>query len=540
MSNFLLRSSLFILLALSSCSGREKKPVQVFRYNESKGIASLDPAFARNQSIIWPVNQLYNGLLQMDSRLNIRPCIAKGYEISDDGLSYTFFLRTDVYFHPHSLFSEVRDRKVVAADFVYSFNRLIDPSLASPGKWIMNNVDRIGDGLNCRALNDSVLQIKLKSPFPAFLGLLTMQYCSVVPKEVVEHYGDDFRKNPIGTGPFKLKIWVEGEKLVLSKYEKYFEKDSLNVRLPYLEGIAISFIADKQSEFLEFLSGNIDFISGVNSAYKDEILTKGGTLREAYADKLNLLKGSYLNTEYLGFLLDKERLHNKALSELRVRQAINYGFDRKKMMIYLRNNIGIPATGGIVPTGMPGFELSVAGFDYNPSKARKLLEEAGYPSGEGMEPIQLITTSDYLDLCEFIQFQLSELGLKIKIEVSSGGAFRELVANSRVDFFRASWVADYPDPENYLSLFYSKNSSPGGPNYTQFSSSYFDELYEKAMNEVDQKKRMLLYREMDQFIIDQAPVVPLFYDEVIRLCQKNIQHFETNPMNLLILKNVKK
>ncbi len=528
-----------ILLLLFSCNENKVQTNKtVFRYNESKGIATLDPAFAKSQVLIWPANQLYNGLVQMDNFLNVKPCIAKSWKILDFGKKYEFTLRNDVYFHDHQIFLNGKGRKVTAFDFEYSLNRIIDSRTASPGAWIFNNVKENG----IKALNDSTLEIKLKNPFPAFLGLLSMQYCSVIPQEIVEYYGSDFRNNPVGTGPFQFKMWKEGEKLVLVKNLNYFEQDSLGNPLPYLDAISITFINDKQSEFLEFLKGNLDFISGLNPANKDELLTKNGYLNPKYKNQFKMINQPYLNTEYLGFLLDTSKIKNELSPVLnkKIRQAINYGFDRVKMMKYLRNSIGEPALQGFIPKGLPGFIDEFQGFEYNPHKTRDLLTEAGYPNGEGLVPITLTTTADYLDLCEYIQQQLSQFGIEININVNTGATFRDMVANSKLEFFRGSWIADYPDSENYLALFYSKNHSPGGPNYTQYFNTNYDKLYEQAMLERNDSLRILLYNKMNEIIINDAVIVPLYYDEVVRFVKNNISGFEGNPMNLLNLKYVKK
>ena len=536
-----LKNILYILLLLliNSCQNKtDELKKNVFRYNESKGIATLDPAFAKSQVLIWPTNQIYNGLLQMDNELNIKPCIAKKWEILNSGKTYQFTLRDDVYFHDHNIFENKQERKVTAKDFEYSLNRIIDPKTASPGAWIFNNVTNNG----IQALNDSTLQIQLKNSFPAFLGLLTMQYCSVVPKEIIDFYGEDFRNNPIGTGPFQFKIWKEGEKLVLVKNPAYFEKDSLENPLPYLDAVSITFINDKQSEFLEFLKGNIDFISGLNPANKDELVTKNGNLNPKYKDQIVMINQPYLNTEYLGFLLDTSQLKDKSSPVLnrKIRQAINYGFDREKMMKYLRNNIGSPALYGFIPKGLPSYSEKIAGFNYDPDKTRNLLTEAGFPNGDGLPPITLTTTSDYLDLCEYIQQQLAQFGIEIIIDVNTGATFRDMVANSKLEFFRGSWIADYPDAENYLTLFYSKNFSPVGPNYTHYFNQEYDKLYEQAMLEISDSIRHTLYNKMNQIITNDAVIVPLYYDEVIRFVKNDISGFESNPMNLLNLKYVKK
>jgi len=531
-----------ILTVLYSCkeSSSENEDLTAFRYNESKGIATLDPAFAKSQTLIWPVHQIFNGLVQMDTALNIQPCIAKDWEVSADGQTYTFFLRKDVYFQDHDIFIGDTGRRVVASDFVYSIKRIYDPATASPGAWIFNYLDK---RKGPEAINDSTLKIYLKRPFPAFLGLLTMKYCSVVPKEVVEHYGDEFGRHPVGTGPFQFKMWKDGEKLVLVKNQDYFEKDKKGNQLPYLDAVAISFISDKQSEFLEFIKGDIDFISGMNPANKDELLTRSGKLNPKYRDRIKMYSQPYLNTEYLGFLLDSSKLDRKTYAVLNknVRQAINFGFDRKKMMKYLRNNIGTPANNGFIPEGLPAFvKDSVIGYTYQPEKARDLLAKAGYPKGEGLSTITLTTTDDYRDLCEFIQHQLAEIGIDIEIEVSTGATFRDMVANSKLPFFRGSWIADYPDAENYLALFYSENFSPGGPNYTHFKNDKYDKLYRKALNTAEPEERKILYRKMDKLLIRNAPVVPLYYDQVVRFSQKNLSGLGSNPMNLLTLKYVKK
>lgn len=539
---FNLRISGYILLLLAitaACTGRREVDARrVFRYNESKGIARLDPAFARTQTIIWPVSQLYNGLVEMNDSLQIVPSIAKSWKVSENGLEYRFILRTDVYFHDDSLFRDGKGRRVLASDFVYSFNRIISPSIASPGLWIFANVDTT-NGKGFEAVSDSVFVIHLKSPFSSFLSFLTMPYCYVVPHEVVDYYGSDFRSHPVGTGPFMFKTWREGEKLIFVKNPNYFEKDRNGKRLPYLDAISITFITDKQSEFLEFMKGNLDFLSGVNAAYKDELITRSGYLNPKYQGRFQLITQPYLNTEYLGFMLDstllKSPYQRKAL-----RKAINFGFDRSNMIKYLRNNLGTSAYNGFVPLGLPAFDKDLSMYRFNSDSARIYLARAGFPNGKGLPPISLTTTADYLDLAEFIQHELSEVGISMNIEISTGATFREMVANSKVEFFRASWIADYPDAENYLSLFYSHNFCPGGPNTTHFSNRQFDELYEKAILERNSDKRNELYKKMNRIVADEAPVVPLFYDKVVRLCPINITGFSSNAMNMLKLKYVVK
>ena len=522
----------FMVCIVVSCSSKENttKDLLVFRYNEHKNIGSLDPAFSKDLADIWATHQLFNGLVQMDDQLNVKPCIAKNWTITDSAKTYTFNLRNDVFFHKHKLFGNDSTRYVSASDFVYSFNRLRDKSIASPGSWVLNKVE------NFSAINDSVFRIKLKQPFPAFLGLLTMKYCSVVPKEIVEHYGNDFRSNPIGTGPFKFKRWEENLKLVFRKNSHYFETDAKGQQLPYLESVAITFLPDKQSEFLQFAQGNIDFVSGLDGSYKDEILTADGKLRSNYSEDVKMIRGPYLNTEYLAFFMETEI---NTIKSIKLRKAINVGFDRNKMMTYLRNGIGIPANGGFIPKGLPGFDASI-GYTYQPELAKQLVAEFKSETGIQNPEITLTTTSNYLSFCEFIQRELQKTGLLVNVDVIPPSSLKDAKANGQLDFFRASWIADYPDAENYLSLFYSKNFAPNGPNYTHFKNEEFDKMYEAAYLETDANLRAELYTKMDSLIMASAPIVPLFYDEVVRFTRKNVNGLGINATNLLELKSVSK
>ncbi len=537
-------SMLIIACLLASCSPSPQVRENIFRYNESKGIPTLDPAFARNQTIIWPVNQLFNGLLQLNDRLEVRPCIARSWEVSPDGTEYTFHLRDDVYFHDHEVFPLGKGRRVTARDFVFSLNRIIDPGTASPGAWIFNGLDRqaLNSSNGFLAEGDTVLRIFLEKPFPAFPGLLTMPYCSVVPHEAVEAMGEDFRRQPVGTGPFRFQYWREDEKLVLLKNDNYFEYDDEGNRLPYLDAVNISFTRDKQSEFMEFMMGRLDFLSGVHSVYKDELVTRNGTLNPDHADRITMISQPYLNTEYLGFLLDSslQAAKGSPLLNADIRRAINCGFDRGKMIRHLRNNVGVPAGAGFVPRGMPSFSQErVRGYRYDPDLARELLSRAGYPMGDGLPEITLTTTADYLDLCEYIQHELFEIGIVLNIEVNTGAAFRDRMANGQLAFFRASWIADYPDAENYLSLFYSRNFSPSGPNYTRYSNPVYDRLFDKAMGTLDGGMRNLIYQQLDSIIIEEAVIVPLYYDQVVRFVPRTLEGLGSNPMNLLDLKRAR-
>lgn len=528
-----------ILSLLLGCTGSDSRDEHenVFRYNQISGITSLDPAFARNQANNWVINQLFNGLLQFDDHLNIQPAIAKSYTISDDGLIYTFTLRDDVFFHNNDCFGEMQSRRVVAADFVYSFNRIIDEETASPGAWIFN--DKVTEADPFVAIDDTTFVVNLIQPFRPMISIFTMQYCSVVAHEAIEKYGKESRKHPVGTGPFQIRFWIEDEALVLEKNPLYFEFDE-DIRLPYLDEVVLSFIESKSTEFLTFMDGDLDFVSDIDASLKDLILDLDGNLRPEYKKRIELLRAPFLNTEYLGFIVDAEvpGMSGSPVLNRKIRQAINYGFDRKEMIRYLRNSKGIPGNSGIIPFGLPSFDTAGQyGYNYNPEKAKELLAEAGFPNGEGLRAIKLYAPPTYMDICEYIQNQLRQIGINIEIEITQSSIVRNLREEGKTECFRASWIADYPDEESFLAMFYSKYGTP--PNYTRFSNSTFDALYEQAVQENNDSLRAVLYTQMDSLIMAESPVVPLYYDEVYRFVQPGVIGLETNPMNLLVLKNVR-
>ncbi|HXB41560.1 MAG TPA: ABC transporter substrate-binding protein [Bacteroidia bacterium] len=532
--------SILFLLSLFSCGGDKNKSETrtVFRYNEHAGITSLDPAASRNFEHNWVINQLYNGLVQMNDALQIQPCLAKSWTISEDGKTYTFILRSDVFFHESEVFGEKKTRKVIASDFVYSFNRLNDSKVSSA----MTLIDNVDKAKGFEAPDDSTFVINLKESFSPFLGILTMKYFSVVAKEAVEKYGEDFRKHPVGTGPFVFKLWEEGTQLILLKNENYFEKDGEN-KLPYLDAVSISFIKDKETGFMQFMKGDIDIISGLDAFTPNEVLDDKGSLKPFYADKFTLQTQPYLKTDYLGFLIDEkeEAVKNNPILKRAIRRAINYAIDREKLIKHFRSNLGIPATSGFIPGGLPSFNPQVVkGYSYNPDKARDLLLEAGYPEGKGLPEITLYTTETYLEMFEFIQAQLADVNIKVKIEVEKAEILTQAVKDNKVPFFRKSWVGDYPDEENFMSLFYSKKFSPNGFNYTHYNNAVFDKMYEQARVTLNDSVRKSLYQKMDQMLMDDAPIVPLYYDEVVRLVSKKVEGLTTNPMNLLNLKRVRK
>lgn len=525
------------LIIGTGCNTKLQSDKKVFYYNETTGIATLDPAFAKNQSIMWAIHQVYNTLVEIDSNLNIVPSLAKSWDISQDRKTYTFHLRTDVYFHDSKIFPGGKGRKMIARDIAFSLSRIIDKNTASSGAWIFNN--RIDSVKPFTVIDDSTFQLRLLRPFHPIMGILSMQYCSIVPKEAVDAYGKDFRRNPCGTGPFKFVSWDEGETLVFHKNEQYWERDEEGNPLPYLDAIQVSFFDNKATEFLQFRQGRLSFINDIDASFKDELLTKKGLLRKEWEGKLLLNKAAYLNTEYFGILVDEQNplVKNSPVKLKMVRQAMNYAINRQQLMMYMRNSIGIAAESGFVPGGLPSKNIdSVKGYQYSPETARKLLKQAGFTDNRKLPEIKLLTIPIYADIASFVAKQMEEVGIPVQVEVIQKSLLLEQTAKSQALFFRGSWIADYPDAENYMAMFYSKNPAP--PNYTRYKNPEFDKLYEQALLETNDSLRYTLYRKMDQMVINDAPVIPIWYDMAIHFVQPNISGFHANALNLLELRKV--
>lgn len=514
-----------MLISCHSDSTQSKK--QLLRINSASGISSLDPAFARTQENIRAVNQLFNGLVQLDNQLNTIPCIAKKWYVTNHAKTYTFVLNDKVFFHNDPVLN-FKDRAVIADDFVYSFNRIIDPNTASDGAWIFNDiVDTISPFI---ALNDSTLQINLQKPYAPFLNLLSMAYCFVVPKEAIEHYGPNFGKHPIGTGPFQFANWVDGIKLNLIKNDRYFES-SKNNPIPKIDAVSISFIQSKQTELLRFIQGDLDLFTGIESSFKDELLTAEGFLNPKYQNTFQLSKFPFLNTEYLAFNLEDS---TSPVNNLNFRKAIHHAIDRNAMISYLRNGVGKPANGGFIPVGLPNHQ----GYTrpYNPSLAKEFLVKSGIHQ---TEPIVLTTTSTYLDLCVLIQNNCSEIGIQIEIDVIPSSLLKQRKSSGELEFFRSSWIADYPDGENFMACFFSPNKAPNGPNYARYSNPTFDQYYKRLISSSDVDSKKDYFRQMERLLQQDQPFILLYYDESMWLNRNEIKNLTINPLNQLDLRLVR-
>lgn len=535
---------LFTVLGLGGCKNVDKKsPQQIFHYNEDVSVTTLDPAFVRSQSENWIVSQIFNGLIDLDAQLQPVPALAKSWEISTDLLTYTFHLRSDVNFCFVDKQGKVTTRKMVASDVAYSLSRIADPATSSPGAWIF--VGKIDSQLNrvFIAPNDSTFVLKLVSPAASLLGLLSTNFGYVVPKEYARLDKSYLARNPVGTGPFYVRRWEDEIKLVMRKNPHYHEKDTQGVPLPYLDAINVTFVKNKQTAFMQFAAGTYDFFNGLEGSFKDELLTDQAMLKPKYAQKMKAIITPFLNTEYVGCYLGDYPGKTNWLKDVHLRRALFYAVDKQKLVRFFRNGLGDAGDWGVVPPILNVHEKeAITEANAAWQKALAEYQQSSYAKQNNKPEIVLSTTADYLDMMVYLQETWGRLGVKIKVDIQTGGMLRQLRNEGKLMLFRGSWIADYPDAENFLACYYAPYLSPMGPNYTHFEDAQFDTLYRLIeAGESGQKAslRKQYIQQANQILIDQAPVIPLYYDKSIRLIQPWVQGLENDAANRLVLKRVK-
>ncbi len=545
-----LGSLLLLSSAVIACIPQSGVVPGTFRRPLIVDISGLDPVRIQDVESHLIGSQIFEGLIEIDDNtLEIKPLLAERYEISPDGRTYTFHLRKGVRFQDDPCFLEGKGREVVASDFKYSLERIVDPSNLSTGWWLFDNrivgANEYREELSSarkeereptldsvegyEVVDEYTFKIHLKQPFGPFIHILGMSYAAAVPREAVEMYGKDFFRNPVGTGPYRLGEWRDQLRLVLVRNPNYWDKDEAGKPYPYLDRIVTRIMREATIAFMEFESGNLD-VTGIPPQMWKKVFDENNELRQEYREKYQLRKIPRLATYYLGFMMDKEPLGTSK----KLRQAFNHALNRQAVCDIIMNGRGIPAK-GILPPGLPGFNEELEGYTYDPDKARQLLAEAGYPGGKGLEPIKLFATGGdrtMEDLSVAVQNDLKEVGVEIEIQNLTWPQLLESIDKHEPAFFRAGWIADYPDPENFLALFYSKNHSPHGPNNSLYSNPRFDDLFERALRLPRLEDRIPLYQEAERIVVEDAPVVFQYSSVTYRLEQPYVRNYPANPMDI--------
>ncbi|MBK6876633.1 MAG: ABC transporter substrate-binding protein [Ignavibacteria bacterium] len=320
-------------------------------------------------------------------------------------------------------------------------------------------------------------------------------------------------------------------------------KDSQGNSLPYLDGVRITFTQSSETEFLDFQNGKYDYHDPSSETY-DQITDKNGNLLEADTKNFNMKKQPWLQTVFFGMMQSPELpggIEGPFAGNKKLRQALNYAIDRDRIMNFVLKNRGIAAVNGPLPPGMPGYDSSIKGYNYDKEKALKLLDEAGYPNGKGLN-LTLVTGNEEIQktIAIAVQEQFKSIGIDLKLDQLVQATLISKQEEGVFPFWRASWGADYFDPENFMALFYSKNITPKGPNRVGYNNPEIDSLYEKSLAITDFAERKKIYDTMQNIVIEDAAWLFLYYNEKVYLLKNNIDGFYLDGLNIINLKYTKK
>lgn len=528
----------------------------VLRMNEVEDFRNLYPLDMTEIGSTHIGSQLYEGLVKLNQAdLSILPAIAESWTKSDDATVWTFKIRKGVKFHNDECFDGGEGRELTAQDIKWSFDNICTATPHNQGypvtfkgrvkgadEYYQSTLDKKpleGGVSGVKALDDHTIEVTLAKPFAGFLNILATQYCFVFPKEALAKYGEDgMRAKTVGTGPFMLKTVKEGEAVIMERNPNYWAKDEHGNQLPYVDAVRFSFIKEKKQELLEFRKGNLDLIFRIPTENINDILGELDNAKENKPFELQVTPA--MNIFYYGLLHA-----TKPFDDKRVCLAFNYAIDRQKIVDYTLKGEGIAAVHGIVPPAASfaskGYNFNdLKGYTYDPDKAKKLLAEAGYPEGKGFPQITLQINSGGGDrnvlTAQVVQSMLKEnLGIDVGIETLPGTQHWDKLESGHSLFWRAGWIADYPDPETFLTLLYSGHipanlNDRSFVNTTRFRNARYDSLFQAALREIDDAKRASLYMQADQIAIDEGAIMPIFYDESYRLIQKNVKNFPINAM----------
>ncbi len=523
----------------------------VFKMNEIEDFKSLYPLNVTMALENRIASQVYEGLVKLDQEdLHVLPSLAEKWEINDDATSYTFHIRKGVKFHDNNCFEGGKGREVKAQDFKYCFDRICVGDATNQMYWLfkdkvkganeyyesnLNKKPLEGGVSGVKVIDDYTLQVDLNYSFAGFLNILSHNACYVYPKEAVDTYGNEMRINCVGTGAFRVKKIKESETVILDRNPDYWGVDKFGNQLPYLDGLKFSFNKEKKAELLEFKKGNLDMVFRLPLEMIDEVVGELEDAKKGGNRPYVMQVVPALSVFYLGMQHKLPPFDN-----VEVRRAFNYAIDKESIVTYTLQGEGRPALYGIVPP-FKGYDYeNVKGYEFSPEKAKEHMKLAGYPNGKGFPEVTLQINPGGGDrnvqIAEVVQKMLSEnLGININIEQMQFAQHLESVETGQAVLWRSSWVADYPDPENFLNLLYGGHvpeelSTKAYINSMRYQSTEFDSLFNLALREVDDAKRYEYFRQADQKSVDDAAIIPIFYDENTRLLQVYVKNFPSNAM----------
>lgn len=476
---------------------------------ESTNPRSFDPATTLSAGD----KRVFSGLVSFDPSLNLTPDLAERWEVSPEGTVYTFYLRQNAKFHD--------GRPVTAQDVVYSWERAADPALESD-----TVLTYLGDILGVREMaagqadhisglkiiDDHTLQVTIDAPKPYFLLKLTFATATVLDKANVES-SEEWYRQPNGTGPYKLVEWQRFERKVYEANQEFY------LGAPSIPYIVVQLYSGEGQRLYE--SGEID-ITGIYSI-------------ERFTDPTEplhneLLTGVNLCTHYMVFDTTQP-----PFDDANVRKAFSMAFNRQKYIDVVLGGYDLPAN-GLYPPGLPGFNVALKGLPYDPAHARQLLAESKYGGPDGLPPIVFtdMGIGSYVnaDVAALAEMWEQDLGVTITVEnLEPNYYYDQIYAGNHGQLLRGGWCADYPDPENFADVLFHTGSSQNNGGY---SNPELDALLEAARVEQDVTKRIAMYQQAEQMIVEDAAALFTSYSLSYQLVKPYVKGYVFTPIDIPI------
>ncbi len=521
--NFAALLLVLTVLALSGCRGESDgldlpKTAKVLHLAAVEDVPTLDPALGYDTSS-WSFEQMiFDTLVRYsDAGVDLVPDLATRWEVAPDAKSLTFHLRHSATF--------TNGRPVVSGDFKYAIERVLTPAIQSKGIEYFRGLVGAEDFVARRAKEVSGIEtpdpwtitFHLTAPDPIFVQKLAMPFAAAVPHEVADQWGEDFSRHVVGSGPFMLREWRSGERIVLVRNPHYFDPS-----LPRLDAIVEAIGVDLELQWLKFETGEID-ISAIPPAEFLHVM-KTPTLKALTEHIVTL------STDYLGM-----NCQMNPFDDVRVRRAFNYAI-RKDKATALLNGRAVPAV-GILPPGLPGYDPAIEGYPYDPAKARALLEAAGV--GHNFAPtLWMRADQSETILGESIQQDLTEVGVHVVLKPIAWSSLLEAIRQPRTaELFSLGWEADFPDPQNFLEVLFAQKQF-GANNDTFYTNPQVEKLLAEAAPVSNRKRRFELYNQAQKLIMQDAPWVVLYHPVSYVIREPWVHDYVLNPMRPTRLEKV--
>ncbi|OGK84472.1 MAG: hypothetical protein A2050_07360 [Candidatus Rokubacteria bacterium GWA2_73_35] len=496
-------------LAGAAARGEAPRPGGTLRAVFSADPPTLDPAQATDTTSSAVIRQVFDGLLELDETLTPVPALARSVRVSPDGRVYTFALRPGVRFH--------NGRELRAADVKYSFER------AAKGKrpWVFEKIagardftkGAAGAIAGVRVVDDLTVELRLDRPFAPFLHLMAYDAAAVVPRDEVERRGPGFASHPVGTGAFRFVSWRRDDQVVLERFPGHFRGPAP------LERVVFRIIPAEITRFNEYRAGQLDLT---------DIPT--GQCRSVQADPQ--LRGEAAVWPTLGTHGLRFNVEKPPFSDARLRRALAHAIDPTIVVERLLEGCVHPAR-GILPPALPGYSPAIRRPPLDRERAKRLLAEAGYPGGRGLGPIAFNFNTGDLNqrIAEVLQAQLREIGVALELRRLDWAAHIKVVDDGSAVFFRQGWIADYPDPENFLTvLFHSRNIGAAG-NTSRYRNPAVDRLLDEADAMTSGPARFGRYHQAEQTIVDDAAWISLYHYSSRALVKRHVKGLERSALS---------